>query len=49
MVSKALDFVRWHGASRFENGAYTIVIEYSKAACNTASGQKMKFLKSVLN
>jgi hypothetical protein len=31
-VSRALDFVRWQGASRFKNGAYTLVLEYFKVA-----------------
>ena len=48
-LSKFLDFVRWQGASRFKNGAYTAVLEYFEAACNTASGQKMRFLKAVLD
>ncbi len=37
LAAKALDFVRWQGASRFESGAYTIVREHFKATRNTAS------------
>ncbi len=48
-VSKALDFARWQGASRFKSGVYTVVLEYFKAACNTASGQKMMVLVPVLD
>jgi hypothetical protein len=48
LVSKALDFVRWQGVSRFKSGAYTLVREHFKATRNTVSGQKMRFLKPVL-
>ena len=47
-MAEGLDFVREHGANWTKNGAYTIVREYFPPVCNTALGQKMIVLPSVL-
>ena len=48
LALKLSDFVRGQGEIRFESGAYTIVSEHFESDFNTALGQKIMVLKSVL-